>query len=52
MLADPLSWSLHGLGQRMQFPQLKGREFISLLGGDNEPNCCGAPISPLAIFMF
>src|SRR5262245_65694025 len=33
MLANPLSLSLHGLGQRMQFGQLKRREFIALLGG-------------------
>jgi hypothetical protein len=33
MLANPLSLSLHGLGQRMQFGQLKRREFITLLGG-------------------
>jgi hypothetical protein len=33
MLANPLSLSLHGLGQRMQFGQLKRRELITLLGG-------------------
>jgi hypothetical protein len=33
MLANPLSLSLHGLGQRMQFGQLKRREFVTLLGG-------------------
>jgi len=33
MLANPLSLSLHGLGQRMQFGQLKRREFITLSGG-------------------
>src|SRR6516225_3335745 len=33
MLANPLSLSLHGLGQQMQRGQLKRREFITLLGG-------------------
>jgi hypothetical protein len=33
MLANPLSLSLHGLGQRMQSIRLKRREFITLLGG-------------------
>ena len=33
MLANPLSLSLHGLDQRMQFHLLKRREFITLLGG-------------------
>jgi putative tryptophan/tyrosine transport system substrate-binding protein len=33
MLANPLFLSLHGLGQRMQFSQLKRREFITLLAG-------------------
>jgi hypothetical protein len=28
VLANPLSLLLHGLGQRMQFGQLKRREFI------------------------
>jgi putative ABC transport system substrate-binding protein len=32
MLANPLSLSLHGLRQRMQFGQLKRRDFITLLG--------------------
>jgi hypothetical protein len=32
VLANPLSLPLHGLGQRMQFDQLKRREFITLLG--------------------
>ena len=30
VLANPLSLPLHGLGQRMQFGQLKRREFITL----------------------
>ena len=29
---NPLSLSLHGLGQRMQFGQLKRRDFVTLLG--------------------
>jgi putative ABC transport system substrate-binding protein len=33
MLTNPLSYSLHGWGQRMQFSHLKRREFITLLGG-------------------
>src|SRR6516165_9777316 len=33
MLTNPLSLSVHGLGQRMQFDRLKRREFITLLGG-------------------
>jgi putative ABC transport system substrate-binding protein len=33
MLANPLSWHSHGWGQRMQFDQLKRREFITVLGG-------------------
>jgi hypothetical protein len=33
MLANPLSWSLYGLGQQMQLDRLKRREFITLLGG-------------------
>src|SRR5262245_561708 len=33
MLANPLSLSLHGLGQQMQFDRLKRREFITLVGG-------------------